>query len=569
MKKIWMMAAAVLGLAVACVKERRTETPAIEETVVTYIKADGNGDATKGSVSGTDASFSWNTGDKIAVYADGYKISDALDAAYDGAASATFAFSGSNAVTESARAHFAVFPSKLVFDSSDNLYTADVTEGSLKLNLPSTYTLEEVQDEVSPTPMIAVNAPDGELSFKALCPLLRITVVNIPKQTQRIEFDFNGKKVQGEFTLTDVEAGATAIETASTSGADAIITVTMADNTVWHDQLVVNLPVPAGSYGNVTITAFDALSGGHAVLKLRQAIKSGGWNPTRKSSRKLTAILPVFSVSSTKKVTFAPGNLQYQASTNTWRFAEHQYDRVGDNKGNTTTTGRETQADWIDLFGWGTSGWDNGNSYYQPWCISYDESSSIGNGYGPANGGNYRISLTGEYANADWGVYNEIGSYPANTWRTPIGDSATGSKPSEWYYLFSVRPDCRQKMSYAGVANFPGIIILPDDFTDPCTNSIDSGAFAPMRGWYQNQYFAGGGWEAMELAGAVFLPAEGCRIGTSINHFRNNGYYWTSTTSYTNDSAYCLEFLETTRTDGDINVSRYYGCSVRLVMDLN
>ncbi|MBQ5532192.1 MAG: Ig-like domain-containing protein, partial [Bacteroidales bacterium] len=30
------------------------------------------------------------------------------------------------------------------------------------------------------------------------------------------------------------------------------------------------------------------------------------------------------------KVLFSPGNLQYQASTNTWRFAEHQYDYVGD-----------------------------------------------------------------------------------------------------------------------------------------------------------------------------------------------------------------------------------------------
>ena len=29
------------------------------------------------------------------------------------------------------------------------------------------------------------------------------------------------------------------------------------------------------------------------------------------------------------KVYFSKGNLQYQASTNTWRFAEHQWDHVG------------------------------------------------------------------------------------------------------------------------------------------------------------------------------------------------------------------------------------------------
>ena len=37
----------------------------------------------------------------------------------------------------------------------------------------------------------------------------------------------------------------------------------------------------------------------------------------------------IFSVSATKKVRFTRGNLQYQASTNLWRFAEHQYDYVG------------------------------------------------------------------------------------------------------------------------------------------------------------------------------------------------------------------------------------------------
>ena len=36
------------------------------------------------------------------------------------------------------------------------------------------------------------------------------------------------------------------------------------------------------------------------------------------------ALKGVFSVSSTKKVYFSQGNLQYRASTNTWRFADKQ-----------------------------------------------------------------------------------------------------------------------------------------------------------------------------------------------------------------------------------------------------
>lgn len=41
------------------------------------------------------------------------------------------------------------------------------------------------------------------------------------------------------------------------------------------------------------------------------------------------AINGLFSVSATQQVYFSQGNLQYQASTNTWRFAENQWDYVG------------------------------------------------------------------------------------------------------------------------------------------------------------------------------------------------------------------------------------------------
>jgi len=37
----------------------------------------------------------------------------------------------------------------------------------------------------------------------------------------------------------------------------------------------------------------------------------------------------VFSVAPNKKVVFSQGNMQYQASTKKWRFAEHQYDYIG------------------------------------------------------------------------------------------------------------------------------------------------------------------------------------------------------------------------------------------------
>ena len=55
-------------------------------------------------------------------------------------------------------------------------------------------------------------------------------------------------------------------------------------------------------------------------------------------------------IAENKKVTFSSGNLQYQASTNTWRFAENQWDYIGDANQNISTM----YSGWIDLFGWGT-----------------------------------------------------------------------------------------------------------------------------------------------------------------------------------------------------------------------
>ena len=77
-----------------------------------------------------------------------------------------------------------------------------------------------------------------------------------------------------------------------------------------------------------------------------------------------SAGIGTFSVSATKQVTFSPGNLQYTQSTNTWSFAENQYDYIGTDN----VTGGSVEfdptigyskdgdalADKVDLFGWST-----------------------------------------------------------------------------------------------------------------------------------------------------------------------------------------------------------------------
>lgn len=289
-----------------------------------------------------------------------------------------------------------------------------------------------------------------------------------------------------------------------------------------------------------------------------------------------------FSVSNTKKVHFSPGNLQYQASTATWRFAEHQWDYVGNAEGNTTTgVDRATQADWIDLFAWGTSGYDDPSSdhdvYYHPWDNTESQY------YGPGSVSGFDISgdnLTGDLTKYDWGVYNAIGAYPAGTWRTLTAD--------EWQWLLAPKtgdPDpgtnCRTSSTVNGVENaryakasvsgINGLIIFPDSYTHPDGVTLPSGINTGNAAYTVNTYTAAD-WSAIQAAGAVFLPAAGYRYWYKGSDYRidgNNTYggYWTRTCGSNNGNAQAMYFSESNVNTYD-DRARWTSISVRLVRDV-
>ena len=129
----------------------------------------------------------------------------------------------------------------------------------------------------------------------------------------------------------------------------------------------------------------------------------------------------LFSVSASQRVWFSKGNLQYKSSINTWRFAPNQYDYVGDSNANISST----YSEWIDLFGWGTSGYNHGAVCFQPWSISMTESDYRAYGSNSYN-------LDDQTGHADWG-YNRIinGGNVENMWRTLT--------ISEWMYVLNTR----------------------------------------------------------------------------------------------------------------------------------
>ncbi len=256
------------------------------------------------------------------------------------------------------------------------------------------------------------------------------------------------------------------------------------------------------------------------------------------------AINGVFSISSSQFVWFSQGNLQYKASSNTWQFAEHQYDYIGNSNSGISST----YSGWIDLFGWATSGWNCGNTCYMPW-----ESSTTSWDYGPTGDNGY--DLTGTYANSDWGVYNRVsnGGNTSHQWRTLSSE--------EWRYVISFRSTLSGiRYAKAVVNGVNGIILVPDNWNTSYYNLNYTNQSSAS---YNSNIISASVWaNTLETHGAVFLPASGWRSGTTVDAVGSEGFYW-STSHFAQSHAYGWLF---SNGDADLEYkARSYGYSVRLV----
>lgn len=252
----------------------------------------------------------------------------------------------------------------------------------------------------------------------------------------------------------------------------------------------------------------------------------------------------LFSVSPTKKVRFSRGNLQYNTITGIWRFAPNQYDfaRIeGDDLRYISSDG------WMDLFGFGTSGWNSGANAYLPTSTSDKKQDYY-------VGGSYTNDLTGTYANADWGVYNSIsnGGNRTRIWRTPTAD--------EWNYLISDEGPRAGRWALATIdGKYSGMIILPDEWTTPSGLYILAGGGS----WTRN-VFTINEWKKLEASGAIFLPQCGWR--SSSVRVMGNGKYWS--VNHKDDSyIMCLSFSDNIDAFVSSINYRFRGFSVRLIQD--
>ncbi len=272
------------------------------------------------------------------------------------------------------------------------------------------------------------------------------------------------------------------------------------------------------------------------------------------------AINGLFSVSPTKNVFFSQGNLQYQASTNTWKFADNQWDYVGSQnpfignaegtvEGSDNSNISSTYEGWIDLFGWGTSGIDHGALCYQPWSTSENYLNYYAAGF--------EYNLYDQNGIAEWGT-NRIsnGGNVEYLWRTLTKE--------EWYYLINTRQtNSGARFVKAIVNDVKGMILFPD------TWELSIFSFSHINNKtceFNNNIISKEQWQnILQSHGAVFLPEAGGRIGNRV--MLDAGDYWSSSCS-SYDGAYFL-FFYTGGVDPYNLTWRYAGRAVRLVQDTN
>ena len=285
-----------------------------------------------------------------------------------------------------------------------------------------------------------------------------------------------------------------------------------------------------------------------------QMIRAGACDcdPTKPNRR-----IGVFSVAPDKQVSFSQGNLQYLPAINLWKFANTQYEYLG----NANKYLKPTFRNWVDLFGW------SANNTTAPFGVSTS-----------TNAADY----AGDFV--DWGTNTICGDAPG-TWRTLSVD--------EWGYLFQGRKNADQLLALATLEGVQGLVLLPDNWQQPedipFVSSVEQGLAwdaTRLEGSYfdatnkdhtKDNIYTQAQWQKMEALGAVFLPCAGWRQEKTWTHagivevnIKYLGSYWSCSTPQISNDYYLFRFTQQEIRKFPLNNSLSLlarGRSVRLVHD--
>lgn len=287
----------------------------------------------------------------------------------------------------------------------------------------------------------------------------------------------------------------------------------------------------AGEYDKgTTVTITASLSTGYTFVKWSDDNENISRDVTIDKDIELTAIFEVedsvhteegmlpglFSISENQKVRFSQGNLMYNPSSKGWKFSDKQYEYIGEDNTNISPD----YDGFIDLFGWGCTGIDNGAISFQPYSTSTNDNEYHING-------NVEDDIDDSI---DWGS-NKIANNENVKWKTMSKD--------EWEYLYNCRENASSLRTRCKIDDINGYVFFPDSWTPEDVDSniniiIDTAN-------YGNNTYTSVIWNVIEKSGAVFLPASGDRNGIYVDEVNSYGDYWT-TTHYDKSYSYCFTF---------------------------
>lgn len=480
-------------------------------------------------------------------------------------------------------AYKAFYPAKFLANP-----TVDLTGGlNVAVNFPREQECIRDNDgnQIIDNPMIAqlsgYNANNNTLHFNNVCALLKITVRTLDA-FDSIRITMSGQKLWGSGIISGNK-----VVMDGTTGSETVVLKLPAGHRGSPAGEAFYIMIPEVTLSGCTVTV-NIMNGDTVVRTMTRT----GVNATLAYNcihtlGNFTFNAPGFSVSTSKRVVFAPGNLQFQAAGcvqednlnngdlvgGTWRFAEHQWDCIGDNPGNSipgnTQPGKELrrkQSDWIDLFSWGTSGWNSGAARWTPFGTGQSDKY-----YNP--GGSLSNDLTGNYAKADWGVFNKIYNTstkvndPAGTWYT--------MPKEEWAYLLdSNRTSSGKRFAMAQVGGVNGMLIFPDNWDSTWYRTTNDNNYTASYG--SNTMTVAVFQQQLESKGVVFLPAAGNQAAphtespiSGVAEVGVSGSYWSSTCHDGDGYAYGLYFTNRGYNLGEVGSSGKHNrgrCrSVRLV----
>lgn len=413
-----------------------------------------------------------------------------------------------NGVAHEADTYYALYP-----------YTPTATlEGTTikGVNIPSEQTAVASTFDRAANPSVCVGNR-RKLNLKNVGAYLKFTVPSDMTYSKVVVISNDGGAIAGTVNVTVSPTDAPSIDMVNISNRSSKVTLT---GTMEAGSTYYVVVLPTALNGGLTMQFYNGRellgnkSSNNALTVNRAKVKNlGTVNPVQPVEPEV--VPGKFTINSAGvTIQFAKGNLQYQASTNTWKFADAQYIALGKGGGNETAADlRASQSDWIDLFGWGCTGIRHeGMTYnsYQPWATSTNSQDYYKQEAQELSVENY----------TDWGC---LFSDENNEWFTLSKD--------EWEYLNNSRSNSdgttytktgskRPYYAYIEVNGVPGDLYFADDWnydkwpsdvTKPTHFNHCGSAGSTTYGSYTVEEF-----EKIEATGAVFFPITGFRSGVTV-----------------------------------------------------